>query len=51
MDLNFTEGPSLDYWVDGELVEEKLFSSVEQTLKRLRGSLHAYLDSQSEREG
>ena len=44
LDLNFTEAPSLDYWVGGELVEEGLFASVEQALKRLRGSLHGYLN-------
>jgi len=45
VDINFTEAPSLDYWVAGELVEEKLFSTVEDALKKLRGSLHGYLSS------
>jgi len=44
IDVNFTEGPSLDYWVGGEMVEESLFPTVEQALRRLRGSLHAYLN-------
>ncbi|MGH7771007.1 MAG: hypothetical protein ACREQA_02075 [Candidatus Binatia bacterium] len=44
VDINFTEAPSLDYWVDGELVEERLFSNVDDTLKNLRGSLHGYLN-------
>ena len=44
VDINFTEAPSLDYWVGGELVEESLFSSVDHALKRLRGSLHRYLN-------
>ncbi len=43
LDLNFTEAPSLDYWVEGELVEEQLFRSVEDALKRLRHSVHRYL--------
>ena len=43
LDLNFTEAPSLDYWVEGELVEEQLFRSVEDALRRLRHSVHRYL--------
>lgn len=43
VDINFTEAPSLDYWVGGELVEERLFSSVDDTLKKLRGSLASYI--------
>jgi hypothetical protein len=45
VDINFTEAPSLDYWVAGELVEERLFSTVDDTLKKLRGSLHSYFSS------
>jgi len=45
VDINFTEAPSLDYWVAGELVEERLFSTVEDALKKLRGSLPSYLSS------
>lgn len=43
LDLNFTEGPSLDFWINNELVEEQLFPSVDQALKRLRGRLESYL--------
>lgn len=42
VDINFTEAPSLDYWVNGELVEERLFASVDDALRKLRGSLHRY---------
>lgn len=44
VDINFTEAPSLDYWVGGELVEERLFSNVDDALKKLRGLLHSYLN-------
>jgi hypothetical protein len=44
MDINFTEAPSLDYWINGELVEERLFYSVDDALKRLRGALPGYLN-------
>lgn len=44
VDANFTEGPSVDFWVGGEMVEENLFPSVDQSLKRLRGSLHRFLN-------
>ncbi len=43
LDINFTESPSLDYWVAHELIEEKLFSSVDDALKKLKGSLYHYL--------
>jgi hypothetical protein len=43
IDINFTEVPSLDYWVKGELVEEKLFSNIDEALKKVRPSLHSYL--------
>ena len=43
LDINFTEAPSLDYWIDGELVEEQMFRSIEDALKRLRNSVHRYL--------
>ncbi|MFQ5539343.1 MAG: hypothetical protein ACE5FB_03000 [Candidatus Binatia bacterium] len=43
IDINFTEVPSLDYWVKGELVEEKLFSNFDEALRKLRPSLHSYL--------
>lgn len=44
VDINFTESPSLDYWAKGELVEEVLFSTVDDTLRKLKVSLHAYLN-------
>jgi hypothetical protein len=44
LDINFTEAPSVDYWINGELVEERLFSSIDDALKRLKGSLEAYLN-------
>ncbi len=44
VDINFTEAPSLDYWVGGELVEERLFSNIDETLKKLRASLDGYLN-------
>jgi hypothetical protein len=43
IDINFTEAPSLDYWVKGELMEERLFSNIEEALRKLRSSLHGYL--------
>lgn len=43
LDINFTEAPSLDYWIDGELMEEQMFRSIEDALKRLRNSVHRYL--------
>lgn len=48
MDVNFTESPSLDYWINGELVEETLFSSIDDALKRLRGRLAAALNPPSQ---
>jgi hypothetical protein len=44
VDINFTEAPSLDYWVNGELVEESLFPNMEETLKKVRKSLPVYLE-------
>ncbi len=43
VDINFTEAPSLDYWVDGQLVEEKVFSNEGEALKRIRPGLAGYL--------
>ena len=43
LDINFTESPSMDYWINGELVEEQMFRSIEDALKRLRNSIHRYL--------
>jgi len=43
LDINFTEAPSLDYWTNGELIEEQMFRSIDDALKRLRNSVHRYL--------
>jgi hypothetical protein len=43
LDVNFTESPSLDYWINGELVEERLFFSVDDALRKLKGLLSGYL--------
>ena len=43
MDINFPEVPSLDYWVNGELVEERLFSNFDEVLRKLRPVLNRYL--------
>ena len=43
VDVNFTEAPSMDYWINNELIEERLFASVDEALRRLRQSLHRYL--------
>jgi hypothetical protein len=45
IDVNFTEGPSLDYWANNELIKEKLFSNVDATLRELKSSLAIYLDT------
>jgi hypothetical protein len=45
IDVNFTEGPSLDYWANNELIEEKLFSNVAATLRELKSSLAGYLNT------
>jgi len=44
VDINFTEAPSLDYWVNGQLVEERVFSNLGEALKRIRSSLVRYLN-------
>lgn len=44
VDINFTECPSLDYWIENELVEERLFSSVDDALKKIRGHLPNYIN-------
>jgi hypothetical protein len=49
VDINFTDAPSLDYWVKGELVEERVFPNVTEALKRIRPDLERYL-SPSESE-
>ena len=46
VDINFTDAPSLDYWVNGQLVEERVFSNVGEALKRIRTDLPDYLNTQ-----
>jgi hypothetical protein len=43
VDINFTDAPSLDYWVNGQLVEERVFSNLGEALKRIRPALPGYL--------
>jgi len=44
VDINFTDAPALDYWVNGQLVEERVFSNVGEALKRIRPDLPRYLN-------
>mgnify|MGYP002813972051 CR=1 FL=1 len=44
VDINFVEAPSLDYWVHGQLVEERVFPNVGEALKRIRPDLPSYLN-------
>jgi hypothetical protein len=44
IDINFTEGPSVDFWVRNELIEEKLFRSGEATLRYLQTTLPNFLN-------
>jgi len=43
IDINFTDAPSLDYWVNGQLVEERVFANMGEALKRIRVDLADYL--------
>ena len=43
IDINFTDAPSLDYWVNGQLMEERLFANMGEALKRIRVDLADYL--------
>lgn len=43
VDINFTDSPSLDHWVNGQLVEERVFSNVGEALKRIRPDLADFL--------
>lgn len=43
VDINFTEAPSLDYWVKGELKEERVYSNIGEALKRIRPELADFL--------
>jgi len=44
VDINFVDAPSLDYWVNGQLIEERVFSNVGEALKRIRPDLPSYLN-------
>lgn len=43
VDMNFTDAPSLDYWVNGELKEERVYSNIGEALKRIRPDLENFL--------
>jgi hypothetical protein len=51
IDINFVDGPSLDYWVRGQLVEERVFTSVGEALKRIRPELASYLKPPEDTRG
>jgi hypothetical protein len=38
----------LDYWVKGQLVEERVYSNVGEALKRIRAALPRYLIARTE---
>ena len=44
VDINFVDAPSLDYWVNGQLIEERVFSNMGEALKRIRPDLQRYLN-------
>jgi hypothetical protein len=44
LDINFTEAPSLDYWVNGQLVEERVFSNAGEALNKIRPQLPRFLN-------
>jgi hypothetical protein len=43
VDINFIDQPSLDYWVNGQLVEERVYANIGEALKRIRSELPRYL--------
>lgn len=45
VDVNFTEGPSLDFFIDNELIEEKLFPNLEVAVRNLQNTLASYLEA------
>jgi hypothetical protein len=47
VDINFTDAPSLDYWVNGQLVEERVYSNIGEALKRIRPELPRYVCKKS----
>ena len=43
VDINFTDAHSLDYWVKGQLIDEKVFADVGEALKKIKPELRRYL--------
>jgi hypothetical protein len=43
IDINFTDAPSLDYWVNGQLIHEELFANIGEALRRIKPDLAGYL--------
>jgi hypothetical protein len=43
VDINFTDAPSLDFWVRGQLIDELVFSNAGEALRRIRPELARYL--------
>ena len=43
VDINFTDAPSLDVWVHGQLVKERVYSNIGEALKKIRSELAHYL--------
>jgi len=48
VDINFVDAPALDYWVNGQLIEERVFSNLGEALKRIRPNLPRYLNPRVE---
>lgn len=48
VDINFVDAPALDFWVNGQLVEERVFSNLGEALKRIRPNLPRYLNPRQE---
>jgi hypothetical protein len=49
VDINFTDAPSLDYWVNGQLIDERVYSNMGEALKRIRPELTRYLSPPKDR--
>lgn len=44
VDINFVDAPSLDYWVHGQLIEERVYSNTGEALKRIRPDLPGFIN-------
>jgi hypothetical protein len=44
VDINFTDAPSLDCWVGGQLVDERVFANTGEALKRIRPELARFIN-------